>query len=160
GAWWNRVCAFEMITDGADAMVTQPVNLKEPIETNRWYSVEIRVNKSSIECYLEGSLLMTYNEPARFFSIAGKDDKTGEVVIKVVNAAGKPTKAAIHLEGTNKVMSAGKTITLSANESTDENSFDAPLKFVPVEKTFNSVAPDFEYEFKPWSITILRVKEN
>jgi alpha-L-arabinofuranosidase len=101
---------------------------------------------------------MTYNEPPRLFSIAGRDDKTGEIIIKVVNAAGKSAKTGIHLEGINKVASAVKSITLSANESTDENSFETPLRFVPVEKSFSNVTPDFEYEFKPWSITILRVK--
>jgi alpha-L-arabinofuranosidase len=43
GAWWNKVSAFEMVTNGTDAMVSQPLDLQKPVENNRWYDIEIRV---------------------------------------------------------------------------------------------------------------------
>ncbi len=158
GAWWNKVAAFEMVTNGTDAMVTQPVNLEKPIETNRWYDIEIKVSNTTIECYLDGKLLMTYREPRKFFSIAGQDEKTGEIIIKVVNATGQPKRTTVLLEGAESVSSTGKAITLSSNSLEDENSFDNPTQFVPKEEKFEGVKSEFEYTFKAWSVTVLRIK--
>ncbi len=159
GAWWNRVSAFELVTNGADAMVTQPVTLEKPIETNRWYSIELRVKYTSIECYLDGKLLMTYKEPRTFFSIAGIDDKTGEVIIKVVNAGKEPVNTAIKLSTDKAIAGVGKTVTLSANDPQAENSLGHPLQYIPVERNFTGFKNRFDYMFKPWSITILRIRQ-
>jgi alpha-N-arabinofuranosidase len=158
GAWWNKVSAFELVADGTDAMVTQPVKLEEPIETNRWYAVTINVTPTNIECYLDGKLLMTYQEPRRFFSIAGRDEKTGEIVIKTVNATDQISKTTIRLTGAGNIQSQGKTITLSAGASSDENSFEHPLRFIHEEASFQGAGNVFEYVFKPWSITVLRIR--
>jgi alpha-N-arabinofuranosidase len=159
GAWWNAVSAFEMVTNGTDAMVTQPVRLENPIETNRWYDIEIRVNQSSIECYLDGKQVMVYKEPRRFFSIAGLDEKTREVVVKVVNASKEEYTTRIELKGSNPV-AIGRTITLSSEKPEDENTMEAPVKYIPVERNFTGYKSDFDYSFQPWSVTILRIKQS
>lgn len=159
GAWWNKVSAFELVADGTDAMVTQPVKLEQPIETNKWYAVTINVKPTVIECYLDDTLLMTYHEPQRFFSIAGKDDRTGEIIVKAVNATDQPGKTTIRLNGTATVQPTGKVITLSAGSSADENSFETPRQFIPQEEPLRNVKPVFDYTFKPWSITVLRIKQ-
>ncbi|MBT34318.1 MAG: alpha-L-arabinofuranosidase [Thalassobius sp.] len=157
GAWLNRVAAFELVTNGTDAMVTQPVTLENPIETDKWYNVELQVNNGTIDCYLDGELLMTYKDPRRFFSIAGKDEATGEIVVKVVNASDSPYQTAINLEGVDTVNPVGKVITLSAESANDENSLDEPEKYVPVETVYKEFKPEFEMAFKPWSVTVLRI---
>jgi alpha-L-arabinofuranosidase len=159
GAWWNRVSAFEMVSNGADAMVTQPVTLEKPIETNRWYSIELRVRYTSIECYLDGKLLMTYKEPPTFFSIAGMDDKTGDVIVKVVNAGKEPVNTVIRLSTDKSIAGIGNTVTLSTNDPQAENSLEHPLQYIPVERNFTGFKNNFDYLFKPWSITILRIRQ-
>jgi alpha-N-arabinofuranosidase len=159
GAWWNKVSAFEMVTNGTDAMVTQPVTLEQPIETNRWYDVEIKVNNATIECYLDGKLLVSYREPNKFFSIAGRDDNTGEIVVKIVNASSQSNRATVQLDGVKKLSPSGKAIVLSSSSAEDENSFEHPTKFVPKEEPIDNIKPIFEYTVKPWSVTILRLKE-
>lgn len=158
GAWWNRVSAFEIVNQGTDAMVTQPVTLEHAIETGRWYDVELRVEANTIECFLDGKLLMTYHEPERFFSIAGTDEVTGEIIVKVVNAYTRPLATRIVLDGAPAATGHGKSITLAADSEEAENSFDMPERFVPVTDRFDGVAPAFEYIFKPLSVTILRLK--
>jgi len=158
GAWWNKVSAFELVANGMEAMVTQPVRLEQIIETNRWYAIEIRVSTATIECYLDGKLLMTYTEPRKIFSIAGRDAKTNEIVVKVVNATDRFNHTKIQIEGT-KGLSLGKAIVLSSTLPEDENSFDNPVQFVPKEETFEVTSSVVEYNFKPWSITVLRFQE-
>ena len=158
GAWWNKVSAFEMVINGTDAMVTQPANLEAPIETNRWYDVEIKVGNTSIECYLDGKLLMTYKDPCRFFSIAGKDEKTGEIIIKVVNATDKSYRTTIQINGVKSIHPEGKIITLSAESADVENSLESPQKYIPQEQVLKGCMPVFDMAFKPWSVNILRIK--
>jgi alpha-L-arabinofuranosidase len=158
GAWVNAVAAFELVSDGTDAMVTQPVRLEKPIENNRWYDVEIRVDKTKVECYLDGKLLIVYKNPRKFFSIAGKDEKTKEIILKVVNANPFPSKTNIDLKGAT-VYAEGKVICLSSENKDDENSFATPLKYVPQSSLYLGFSSNFDYTFQPMSVTILRMKE-
>jgi len=158
GAWLNKVAAFESVTRGADAIVSQPVRLESAIELNRWYTIELHVDHHTVTCYLDGKRLMTYTQPKDFFSIAGRDEKTNEVVIKVVNATASKRDVRMEITDT-RLENTGKAITLSADSPDDENSFEQPRQFVPQETTVAGVAPNFNYEFKPWSITVLRLKE-
>jgi alpha-L-arabinofuranosidase len=158
GAWWNKVCAFELVSNGTDAMVTQPYNLETPIETNKWYDIEIRVAKTSVECFLNSKLIMTYTNPRKFFGIAGKDEKTGEIVVKVVNAYDKPCNTSIQLNGSLSPEPVGKIITLSAQSAEAENSFEKPNGYIPVEQSLKEVKNSFLYQFKPFSINVMRLK--
>jgi alpha-L-arabinofuranosidase len=154
----NKVAAFEMVIKGADAIVSQPVRFEKPIELNRWYDIELRVGMTEIECYLDGKLLMTYTKPRSIFAIAGRDEKTNEVVIKVVNANPTPGNIQIQLQHAGKLASQANVITLASKSEEDENSFENPEQFVPVNSTTAIDGAEFSYKFQPWSLTVLRVK--
>ena len=51
-------------------------------------------------------------------------------------------------------------ITLSSETITDENSFEQPLKISPKKETYESFSNNFVYDFKPNSLTVLRIKKN
>lgn len=159
GAWVNRVAVFETVTKGADAIVSQPVRFEKPIELNRWYDIELRVGMTKVECYLDGELLMTYTKPKSVFAIAGRDENTKEIVIKVVNANPMSSAINIQLKNAGKVSSSAQAITLASGSDEDENSFENPTQFVPVTERVELAAPNFTYAFKPWSLTVLRIKE-
>ena len=82
---------------------------------------------------LDGELLMTYKEPQQFFSIAGKDEVTGDIIVKVVNASANPYQTSISLNGVPGLQSTGELISLRA-------------------------ASVFEISFKPYSINVLRLQ--
>jgi alpha-L-arabinofuranosidase len=94
----------------------------------------------------------------RQFAIAGYDEKTREVIIKIVNAAEKPFATTLQLRGAKNIESKGRVITLSAQSPKDENSFAEPAKISPKETIWNGFDEKFEYVFKPNSFTIFRVK--
>lgn len=159
GAWLNKIAAFESVTKGADAIVSQPVRLENPIEVNRWYDVELQVTNNSVVCFLDGKLLMRYDKPRDFFAIAGEDEQTKEIVVKVVNASSQLRTTDIDFVGVDRITDKGKSITLSSSTGDDENSFENPTQFVPISESFKVARPKFQYAFRPWSITILRVKK-
>ena len=158
GAWVNKVAAFEMVIKGADAIVSQPVRFEKPIELNRWYDIELRVGMTDVQCYLDGKLLMTYTKPKSVFAIAGRDEKTNELVVKVVNANSTISNVKIELQSAGKLASLATVITLASTSEEDENSFDNPIQYVPLSTTTPIQGPEFTYGFQPWSLTILRLK--
>lgn len=88
--------------------------------------------------------------------IAGYDENRKEVVVKVVNGDKNEQKISINLKG-YKVSKIGKVITLFAEESNAENSLENPLDIVPQEAYYENFGESFDYVFKPYSFTILRI---
>ena len=95
--------------------------------------------------------------PLQFFA-AGRDEQTGEVIIKVVNADTKPYRTKIQLNGAQTVNPTGKVITLQAQTAEDENTLDEPRRICPQTSIFRKFSKQFNYKFEPLSLTILRVK--
>ena len=95
--------------------------------------------------------------PLQFFA-AGRDEQTGEVIIKVVNADTKPYRTKIQLNGAQAVNSLGRVITLRSQTAEDENTLDEPRRISPQTSVFRKFSKQFNYKFEPLSLTILRVK--
>jgi alpha-L-arabinofuranosidase len=158
GSWLNSNTVFESVSNAFDiAAISESKRLEKPIETGRWYDITIEVGADQVDCYLDGKLLMTYKEPQQFFSIAGKDDVTGDIIIKAVNASANPYQTGISLTGVTGLQSMGELISLRAASPEVENSFAAPTKYIPQTQTVEGITPFFEISFKPYSINVLRL---
>lgn len=132
----------------------------EAIKTGRWYDVKIVVSSCSSELYLDGKRILFYVSkpmPLQFIH-SGYDEANGEIIVKIVNASSELYVASFSLEGTKNVHRNGKVISLSATAETEENSFDEPEKIVPQEKVYDGFDREFDYEFPPFSYTVLRIK--
>ena len=80
------------------------------------------------------------------------------MIIKIVNAYGSEVAVTIQLQNEN--VSSAKMITLSSPNLTDENSFDTPEKFIPVETALPGIAGNnFTLQVKPYSINVIRLKK-
>ncbi|HVG40564.1 MAG TPA: alpha-L-arabinofuranosidase C-terminal domain-containing protein, partial [Chitinophagaceae bacterium] len=135
GSYVNINSVFESVTNGMNVSdLTNQKRLPAPIQTGRWYDITLEVGYDKVDCYLDGKLLMTYTEPQKLFSIAGRDNKTGDVIIKVVNASDRPYKTRMQFNGVQPGTT-GEMITLSANSLEAENSFSEPLKYIPVKNS-------------------------
>jgi len=160
GSYVNANCVFESVTNGMNVSdMTNQRRLPAPIQTGRWYDITLEVGEDKVDCYLDGKLLMSYTEPQKLFSIAGRDQKTGDIIIKAVNAAAEPYTTQIELKGVAAPgATAGWTI-LTADELTAENSFDQPTKYVPRSSQVSGVANSFEMTFPKNSISIIRIHD-
>jgi alpha-L-arabinofuranosidase len=92
----------------------------------------------------------------RFFASAVRDDKAGDIILKVVNAAAETAPAVIRLNGLKALWQNAQATVLSSERTADENSFDQPAKVAPVTASLGKVQSGFEYAFKPNSLTVLR----
>lgn len=160
GAWVNKIGVFEKVTNGYDVSnISAATQLPDTIQTNRWYDIRLDVGVDTVKCYLDGKLLMTYTEPNKFFSIAGVDNKTGELIVKMVNAYAAALPVVIDLNGVQMTTGSVAITSLSAPALSDENSFASPTAYTPKKETVAVSASPFTVIVKPYSINILRMKQ-
>ena len=100
----------------------------------------------------------TYPRIDTVLAIAGRDDRTGEMIIKTLNTGDAPTSITVNLANSRNVASSARVITLQSAGPADENSFDEPRKIVPVETTRSGTGPTFSHELPPYSLTIVRIR--
>lgn len=130
------------------------------IETGKWYAVRINVSPEKSELYIDGKLLLSaVSRPMPLqFVHSGYDENTGEVVMKVVNASDEPYHTSISLKGALDIAKAGTVITLNAPDGRAENSYEEPRAIYPHQTEYNGFGERFDYDFQPFSYTILRIK--
>jgi alpha-L-arabinofuranosidase len=127
------------------------------IETGRWYDIRIETKGASIKCFLDGKLIHEVAAPTlkSLYASATKNQKTGEVIVKVVNAAPNALETDINLSGLQKVGSA-EAIVLTSESPTDENSLDNPTKVSPKTQALTVTGSKFTHNFPGNSVTVLR----
>jgi alpha-N-arabinofuranosidase len=91
------------------------------------------------------------------FAGGGRDERTGDIIVKAVNPAATAVAATIRITGAEELQPLARVTTLSGSGPADENTLDEPGRVVPVGSVFNGVAPEFRYTLKPYSLTVLRL---
>lgn len=158
GGWGNTSTAIETVRN--DNSFVSSDKVADRIDTGRWYKVKIVLTEKGADYYIDGRKILTHvNKPLnRRFYVAGYDETAGEVIVKVVNATAKSCPVKINLNG-GDVEYRGHVITLSSDSLQQENSFAEPMKISPVDSDYNGFGSSFVYEFKPYSLTVLRMKK-
>jgi alpha-L-arabinofuranosidase len=130
------------------------------IEPGRWYAVRIELKKTALNCYLDDRLVqhaeVPVPQPQRLYACASRDDRSGEIILKAVNALSEPAETRIELRGIRSGTPA-RAIVLRGSNPADENSLDAPRNVFPREQPVPLPNAAFDYSFPPYSVTVLRV---
>jgi alpha-L-arabinofuranosidase len=95
--------------------------------------------------------------PSTVHANAVRDEKAGEIILKVVNAGDAPTTVQINLDGVSKVAPEASTTVLSGSLS-DVNTVGQADKLKPLETKITLPGKSFPHEFPAHSFTVLRVK--
>jgi alpha-L-arabinofuranosidase len=153
GGWGNHRHALEI-----GGIESAPVDGR--IETGRWYDIRVELKGSSIKCYLDGKLIHDAKTPGikALYASASREDRTAEVILKVVNVADHAQSVEIKLDGLAQVTGPVKAIVLTSENSTDENTLDEPTKVVPKTQTLPVAGTTFRHAFPGNSVTVLRIK--
>jgi alpha-L-arabinofuranosidase len=156
GGWNNTTSAVEQAVDGGKStLISKPGT----IETGRTYDVEVKVRGRQVTLLLDGQEWgrFTDDRPAEpFRQVVTRDAKTGDLIVKVVNAQGVAARTAIDLGGA-KVRSQARVTTLAA--APDAVNTETATPVAPVRSTFRGVADEFSYTFPANSVTFLRIKK-
>jgi alpha-L-arabinofuranosidase len=151
GGWNNSLHGIEM-----NETLTQ---VPGHIETGRWYDLRVEVKEQNIKCYLDGKLVHDFNLAGlpSLFASATRDQKTGEMILKVVNGGEKPMDTEIKLQGAKTLAGTGQEIVLTSEHPTDENTVAEPTKVAPKAQPLTVPGPSFHHTFPGNSLTVLRI---
>ncbi|MCX7048909.1 MAG: DUF1080 domain-containing protein [Candidatus Sumerlaeota bacterium] len=162
GGWGNKTHGIERTLNGGKRRLSP--DAPGTIETGRWYDITIDVKGARIECSLDGKKIIASTSAAEaqtmpiMDAIAHRLEKTGEIILKVVNFSGEASKTAIRLKGIGEIAPEGAVTVLASKSLSDENTVDEPTKVAPVTKKAMGLGQNFDYTFDPYSLTILRLQ--
>ncbi|MFE9727152.1 alpha-L-arabinofuranosidase C-terminal domain-containing protein, partial [Streptomyces sp. NPDC005794] len=97
GGWGNTRSAVEKAVDGAKQTMTED---STTIETGRAYDIHVQVRGRQVTLFLDGEQWGTFTDdkPAEpFRQVVTRDDATGDLVVKVVNAQAADARTRIDL---------------------------------------------------------------
>jgi alpha-L-arabinofuranosidase len=153
GGWGNERHAIEMGGIVGNAVPGR-------IETGRWYDIRIELKGRNIKCYLDGKLIHDVSSPSvkSLYASASRVEKTGEVVLKVVNTSNSELPTDIKLNGVGALKGPAQAIVLTSQNPTDENSLTDPTKVAPVTKTVEAKGSSLQQTLPGNSVTILRLR--
>ena len=100
----------------------------------------------------------TTRKPSQLFASATRETSSGEIILKVVNAAHSTTEAEINLETTFNVAGRAETIVLTGATGSAMNTFDQPRKVAPVDSIIQDTSNAFRHTFPANSMTVMRLK--
>ncbi|MEO6330677.1 MAG: alpha-L-arabinofuranosidase C-terminal domain-containing protein [Ginsengibacter sp.] len=92
------------------------------------------------------------------YATAAIDEKTNELIIKVVNASDKQQVNTISFKGTKKLASKGSLTVLQSDDLYSVNSFDQPQKVSPKETAISLSGKKLNLNAAPYSFSIVRIK--
>lgn len=156
GGWNNTQSAIEQAVDGGKGtLMTKPGS----IETDRAYDIDVKVRGRQVTLFLDGKEWGRFadDKPAEpFRQVVTEDAKTGDLIVKVVNAQSAEAPTSIDLGGA-RVASTARVTTLAADQDAVNTETDTPV--APVTSTFRGVAGKFAYTFPANSVTFLRIRQ-
>jgi alpha-L-arabinofuranosidase len=159
GGWGNSQHAVEKTSEGTKGLVGTPA--PGTIEMNRWYDIKIKVAGPQIKCYLDGVLIHQMRgvdnagKPGLAASCV-KDAKTGDVIIKLVNATATAMQPQVNLPGLGRINPAAAKTVLTGNPK-GEDSFENPRNILPQTSEFTA-GESFVCDAPAYSFTVIRMK--
>jgi alpha-L-arabinofuranosidase len=158
--WWN-LGGWGNTADGIEAGGTLD-SKPSHIETDRWYDLKVTVSGKNVKCWLDGELIHDVDfdvntKVTSLYSVAATDEKTGDLIVKVVNANTQPLETEINLNGAT-VTGQGTATVLTSESGADENTLAEPTKVSPKTEAVSFSGTDLKRSFPGNSLTVLRLK--
>lgn len=131
-------------------------NLRSYGTPNYYVQKMFSVNQGTrlLPVLLDGS---AKNGQGDLYTTAALDERTGEVIVKVVNTASAAKEVRVNLSGANKVGKTGKAFVLESADLKAENSLENPTRVAPVERQVTISSGEFACTLTPQSFTVLRI---
>jgi len=167
GGWGNREHGIEFNRSPVGRHV------RGSIEANRWYDIRVELKGRGIRCYLDGKLVHQESavEADRFFALAGYDQSSRDLILKVINTSAEPVTATLNLEvadapkplwrrrGVDPRPSKAQLTVLTSERPEDNNSLENPGKVVPIDSVLTGIQNKLTHAFPAYSLTVIRMKD-
>ena len=137
------------------------VSMPSNIEIGRWYDIKIVIRGTNVKGYLDGKLFQEVGDVRMavksLCASAARDDKSGDIIVKVVNASSESLQTKLDLRGAGKLLGSGKAIVLSSESPEDENTLEEPTKVSPKTEPLIISGNTITRSFPGNSLTIIRI---
>jgi len=91
------------------------------------------------------------------YASAVRDDRTGEIILKVVNPGSSQISATINVPGASRIGSGAETV-LTGSSLQDVNSFEEPKRVAPKTRALKTFRSGSIHDFPRFSMTVIRFK--
>lgn len=158
GGWGNTVSCLEQTVSGNKSGQIAETVTPLAVQTNKTYELKVTVEKDQILCYIDGKKVVEYTAKSSkpLYEIVSTDD-SGEIIVKLVNPAGKANSLSIDLLQMETDQHATKVTVLKADNESAKNTETMPDAVVPEEYTME-VGNSFVYEVPAYSVTVMRIQ--
>jgi len=130
------------------------------IEPGVWHDIKMEVRSNSFKGYLDGKLIQEVSDAnmkvRSITASASKDEKSGDIILKVVNSSKGAGKTQIELKGAGKLSSTYTAIVLTSTSPLDENTLELPVKVSPKTETIKISGASINRSFPGNSLTVIR----
>lgn len=154
GGWNNTQTAVEKAEGGGKSTLIADGTA---VETGRQYDIRIQVRGRTVSLFLDGQKWGEFTDNQKvepFRQVVTRDPRTGELIVKVVNAQADAARTTVRLQGADVERSA-KVTTLTGDRDDVNTQYTTPI--APKESRID-VAGTFTYTFAPYSVTFIRIK--
>jgi len=153
GGWGNSVHYLEI------GMSSE--SMKGEIEPGRWYDVKIEIRGNTVKGYLDCVLVQEVADTrANVNSLcvsAARDDTSGDIILKIVNAGYQNVTTQIELKGGGTLTGNVTAIVLTSANPLDENTLEEPTRVSPKTETVKFSGANLTQSFPGNSFTIIRI---
>ncbi|MBP2327421.1 alpha-L-arabinofuranosidase [Kibdelosporangium banguiense] len=156
GGWNNTISAVEKSEGGAKQTLVQN-NTK--IDTGRQYDLKVEVRGRQVTLLLDGQKWGSFTDDKiaePFRQVVTRDTRTGELVVKVVNAQDSEARTRVDLGNKVRVGAVARATTLQGRPDDVNTAYTQPIQ--PRESRVFGVAGTFTYTFPANSVTFLRIQ--
>jgi alpha-L-arabinofuranosidase len=153
GGWNNTQSAVEKAEGGGKSTL---ISDGTTVETGRQYDVRVQVRGRTVSLFLDGAKWGEFTDSQKvepFRQVVTRDSRTGELIVKVVNAQADAASTTVELNGVNETRGA-RVITLQGDPDDVNTQYTNPI--APRESRVD-VAGTFTHTFPPYSVTFIRI---
>ena len=159
--WWN-IGGWANSADGIEAGETLD-SKPSHIETDRWYDLKVVVSGKNVKCFLDGKIIHDLNydvggKVKSLYAVAATDEKSGDLIVKVVNANVGSLETELDLSGAKNLMGKGSATVLTSENGADENTLAEPTKVSPKTEPVTFSGTSLKRSFPGNSFTVLRLQ--
>ncbi|MCG3043236.1 carbohydrate binding domain-containing protein [Streptomyces sp. S1A] len=157
GGWNNTRSAVEKSSGGGKQTMIEDGTV---VETGRTYDIRIEVRGRQVTLHLDGQEWGSFTDDAvaePFRQVVTRDETTGELIVKVVNAQESPARTRIDLGPGAAVAPTARLTVLRGDPDAVNTADERPIR--PEESVIDGVDAAFTHTFPPHSVTFMRIAE-
>lgn len=161
GGWGNTVSCLQQVSDGVKSDQISGTVKDCRLKAGETYHLKVVVTDNHVKCYINEVLYVDCDVPkssnAESYQVVSTD-KTGDIIIKMVNVTGHVKTFAIDIKGADKVGDTAAVDVVAGDSLYNDNILEKEEDVTMVSSEISGIQKQFNYTVPQYSVTVLRVK--